>query len=253
MPPALSAKQNASPVCCVWFKPAWSSPTIPLSPWKCSKTTRVQRQAICMRPSICLLPVWSDNWREHSPRAGPPELACRTWLVSSRHPLQALDGSTIRVADENSGAADPPQCTFYCGDVAFECVEALLDGHRLIPFRLKRGRYLVKARAVGPDAVAEYYTLLFRHISFLVHFTHLLAFTCTLLPLLRTLLTINASAYGNRTRLYLELKYSDYQRLTQPRSSDWFGQVRSRLLWNCNHTGSPVRAESSSSTPVIPS
>ena len=26
-----------------------------------------------MRPSICLLPVWSDNWREHSPRAAPSD------------------------------------------------------------------------------------------------------------------------------------------------------------------------------------
>jgi nicotinamidase-related amidase len=40
---------------------AWSSPTIPPSPRKCSKTTRAQRQAICMRPSTCLLPCWSAN------------------------------------------------------------------------------------------------------------------------------------------------------------------------------------------------
>ena len=29
----------------------------------------VQRRARCTRPSICLLPVWSGSWREHSPRA----------------------------------------------------------------------------------------------------------------------------------------------------------------------------------------
>ena len=44
------------------------------SAWKCSRTMQVQRQAIYMRPLICLLPLWSGNWREHSPRTAP-ELA----------------------------------------------------------------------------------------------------------------------------------------------------------------------------------
>src|SRR5205809_7275146 len=54
------------------------------SPWKCSRTTRVQRPAICMRHSICHLPVWSDNWREHSPREARNEerKTCRQSTVS---------------------------------------------------------------------------------------------------------------------------------------------------------------------------
>ena len=31
-----------------------------------------------------------------------------------------------------------------------------LKGHDLVPVRLKRGDHLAKARAVGPDAVAEH-------------------------------------------------------------------------------------------------
>ena len=56
------------------------------------------------------------------------------------------DGSAVRVADEDGRAADRPERAGYCGDIAFECVQAVLGGHHLVPLRLKRGDHLVKAR-----------------------------------------------------------------------------------------------------------
>src|SRR5260370_27078219 len=40
--------------------------------------------------------------------------------------------------------------------MAFGRVAAVLGGHYLVPICLKRGDHLVKARAVGPDPVAEH-------------------------------------------------------------------------------------------------
>src|SRR5260370_3504423 len=61
-------------------------------------------------------------------------------VISSR---SRDDASTVRVPDKNSRAADPPQRTSYCGDVARERVEAILGGDHLVPFRLKRWNPLV--------------------------------------------------------------------------------------------------------------
>ena len=43
------------------------------------------------------------------------------------------DGSAVRVADEDGRAADRPERAGYCGDIAFECVQAVLGGHHLVP------------------------------------------------------------------------------------------------------------------------
>ena len=60
------------------------------------------------------------------------------------------------MTDEDGGGADPPQRAGDRGDVALECVEAVLAGHHLVPLRLKRGDHLAEARAVGPDPVDEH-------------------------------------------------------------------------------------------------
>ena len=74
-------------------------------------------------------------------------------VISSR---RRDDASTVRVPDKNGRGDDPAQRAFYRGDVARECVEAVLGGDHLMPIRLKRGNHLVKARAVGPDPVAKH-------------------------------------------------------------------------------------------------
>jgi hypothetical protein len=60
------------------------------------------------------------------------------------------------VADQNGWVANPSQRPSYRGEIAFIRIEAVLGGHHFIPIRLKRGDYLVKARALGPDPVAEH-------------------------------------------------------------------------------------------------
>src|SRR5260370_38646558 len=66
------------------------------------------------------------------------------------------DGSAVRMANEDRGAAHAPQGAFYCGDVRRLRVEAVLRGHHLVTFRLERGDHLVEARPVGPDPVTEH-------------------------------------------------------------------------------------------------
>jgi hypothetical protein len=69
----------------------------------------------------------------------------------------------MRVADEDGRDADPPQCPFYRGGVARECVEAVLGGQHLVTFRLNRRDHFVKARPVSPDSVAEHDARFGRH------------------------------------------------------------------------------------------
>ena len=59
------------------------------------------------------------------------------------------------MANEDRRATDPSQRAFYCRDVARECVQAILSGDHLVPFRLKRWNHFVKTRAVGSDPVTE--------------------------------------------------------------------------------------------------
>src|SRR6266581_1820610 len=60
------------------------------------------------------------------------------------------------MSDEDNRVADPFECTFYGGDIACKCVEAVLGGDDRVPIGLKRGNHLVEGRAVGPDPVTEH-------------------------------------------------------------------------------------------------
>src|SRR5437868_5381141 len=55
------------------------------------------------------------------------------------------DGTTVRVADKDSWAADPSQRAFYCGNVGGVRVEAVLGGHHFVSLRLKCRNHLVEA------------------------------------------------------------------------------------------------------------
>jgi hypothetical protein len=54
------------------------------------------------------------------------------------------DCAAVRVADEDDRADNPPQCAFYCDNVACECVEAVLGSDRFVPLCLKAGISLLK-------------------------------------------------------------------------------------------------------------
>jgi hypothetical protein len=66
------------------------------------------------------------------------------------------DSSAARMTDENSRAADPPQCSMDCRDVAFKTVETVLGCDHFVPIGLKRGDQLAETRAIGPESVSEY-------------------------------------------------------------------------------------------------
>ena len=55
------------------------------------------------------------------------------------------DASSVRVADEDGGAADPPECPFYRSDIAFRRVEAVLGGHDFVSLGLKRRNHSAEA------------------------------------------------------------------------------------------------------------
>ena len=55
------------------------------------------------------------------------------------------DAATVGVADEDGRAADSPERPFYCGDVAFGGVEAILGGDHLVALGLKRRDHLAEA------------------------------------------------------------------------------------------------------------
>ena len=59
------------------------------------------------------------------------------------------------VSDEDRGPGDPPERAQDAVDVALGAVEAVLGGDHLIPVGPKRGDQLAKARAIGPEAMAE--------------------------------------------------------------------------------------------------
>src|SRR6516225_3235446 len=67
--------------------------------------------------------------------------------------------SAVGVADENDRIADPAHGCFRHGNVLCRCVEAVLRRNTFIPLRLKGNDQLAEARAVGPEAMAEYDTL----------------------------------------------------------------------------------------------
>ncbi len=55
------------------------------------------------------------------------------------------EAATVRVPDEDGRAADSTQRAFYCGDITFRCVEAVLRGNHFLPFRLQCWDYLAEA------------------------------------------------------------------------------------------------------------
>src|SRR6266568_2054872 len=65
------------------------------------------------------------------------------------------DGSAVGVADEDRRARDAPQRAPYGSDIAFECLQAVLGGHHLVPLRLQRGDDLAEGRAISPNPVRE--------------------------------------------------------------------------------------------------
>src|SRR5262245_10184864 len=70
------------------------------------------------------------------------------------------DTSAVGVADENNGAADPAYGFFRRGNVLRRCVKAVLRRNTFIPLRVKWNDQLTEARAIGPEPMAEYDTLL---------------------------------------------------------------------------------------------
>ena len=66
------------------------------------------------------------------------------------------DRSAVGMTDEDCGTADPAERTFDHGDIGRVGVETILHGERLVAVRLQQRNDLVEARAIGPDAVAEY-------------------------------------------------------------------------------------------------
>src|SRR5262249_2704240 len=68
--------------------------------------------------------------------------------------------SAIRVADEDSRTADSAYGFFRHGNVLCRCVKAVLRRNTFVPLRLKGDDQLTEARAIGPEPMAEYDTLL---------------------------------------------------------------------------------------------
>ena len=67
------------------------------------------------------------------------------------------DGSAaIGVTDEENGAANAVERPLHHSHVLFERLQAVLNRNDLMAVRLQCGDDLAEARAIGPDAVAEY-------------------------------------------------------------------------------------------------
>jgi hypothetical protein len=54
-------------------------------------------------------------------------------------------GATVRVADKDYGAADPPEAAGNALHVAFQGVQAMLGAHYFVPIRLQCGDQLLEA------------------------------------------------------------------------------------------------------------
>src|SRR5215831_2185177 len=78
------------------------------------------------------------------------------------------------MADEDDRRADASKCANDRIHITFQRIQAVLGGDYLMPFRPQRGDQLLKARAIGPDAVDKYDTR-FSHIALLFR---LIALTC---------------------------------------------------------------------------
>jgi hypothetical protein len=77
-----------------------------------------------------------------------------------------LGSSAVRMTNENGRAADPPERSVDCRDVAFESVETVLGRDHFVRLGLKRWDQLAEAGAIGPESVNEYNTWFRCHICF---------------------------------------------------------------------------------------
>src|SRR5258708_6139905 len=64
--------------------------------------------------------------------------------------------ASVGMAHEDDRAADAVEGALHRSNVLFERVEAILNCDYLMPIRLQCGDDLAKARAIGPNAVAEH-------------------------------------------------------------------------------------------------